>query len=69
LLRACNDARDSAECERTSEARITIEFESRRVSRESLSSSLSRLRTQQQQVLERAAQLDLELSGAEPAMA
>ncbi len=69
LVAACNLARDVAEQERAAVARTTIEFEGRRVTRESADAGLARLQAQLQQLSDRSSQLELEISGSQPAIA
>jgi chromosome segregation protein len=65
LLQQYNEARDRAEQKRAAVARLNIDFESRRVSSDSVRSSLERVSAQRQQLAERVADLERELAGGE----
>lgn len=69
LLSAYNNARDDSDRQRASVGGLNIDFESKRVARDSVFSGLARLAAQQQQLADRAAQLEQEISTAEPALA
>ena len=69
LLATCNDRRGAAEQRRADASRLSIDFEGRRVARESLSATMNRLQQQMQQYGVRAAQLQEQSAVAEPAIA
>ncbi len=66
-LAAYSEAREVAERRRTTVAQVNIEFESRRVARESAQASFGRLEAQHQQLAERRNLLEKQLAQAEPA--
>lgn len=68
LLSGYNQARTAAEETRSEAARLGIEFEGRRVARESIQSTLARLQSQRRQLDERAARLEADVAAAEPAI-
>jgi chromosome segregation protein len=69
LSQICDEARAGVERERTAVARVGIEFESRRVARESADSSIGRLRVQREQLRDRREQLTRQIAESEPAIA
>lgn len=69
LLAEYGQARDRAEHERACVTRINVDFESRRVARDSAEQSLARLQSQRAQIEERALSLHQQIASAEPAIA
>jgi chromosome segregation protein len=65
LLDSYNDARSAAEALREELARLNIESESRRVSRESVVAGLERVMMQRQQLIERIADLERQIAEGE----
>ena len=62
LLDEYNRAREQADLDRENASRIQIEFESRRASKESASTSLTRVQTQQSRLQERIGELTTQIS-------
>jgi chromosome segregation protein len=69
LLDDYNQARERADQARERVARINVEFESRRVSRDSANTSLARVTAQRQQLVDRAAELEQQLAAGEAPLA
>lgn len=69
LLAAYSKAREVADGHRLAMGRLNVDFESRRVSREAVLTSLGRVTAQQHQLSEKHAQLDQEIAAAMPAVA
>jgi chromosome segregation protein len=69
LLRAYDEARAHEDRDRTVVAGLNLDFERRRVSRESTLAGLARLTAQRLQLADRLAVLDAEIAQAEPAIA
>lgn len=68
LLSALGTARENAERQRLITGQLNVDFESRRVSREAILTSLGRVEAQRHQLGEKIAQLDQEIAAAAPAI-